>query len=92
VWINLTDGTDLNGLGPSSGTLDNVASYTTAGGTESFTLMSREGGLRHDGFAFVTDGELPTEAALNAAVPEPSSALLVVIALGGLATMFRRRE
>jgi len=70
VWINLTDGTDLNGLGPSSGTLDNVASYATAGGTESFTLMSREGGLRHDCFAFVPDGELPTEEELNLAVLE----------------------
>ena len=89
AWINLTDGVDLNGLSGSG--VDPVASYTTAGGTETFSLMSREGGLRHDAFAFVTDGQTPTEADLNAAIPEPSSALLVVIALGGLAATFRRR-
>ncbi len=73
AWINLTDGVDLNGLGPSSGTVDPVASYTTAGGTVRFRLMSREGGIRHDGFAFVPDGQMPTEEELNAAVvvPEP---------------------
>ena len=89
AWINLTDGVDLNGL--SGLGVDPVASYTTAGGTETFSLMSREGGIRHDAFAFVTDGQTPTEGELNAAVPEPSSTFLVVIALGGLATTFRRR-
>ena len=68
VWINLTDGTDLNGLGPNSGTVDPVASYTSAGGQVTFKLMSREGGIRHDAFAFVVDGELPTEEELDEAV------------------------
>lgn len=68
VWINFTDGTDLNGLGPSSGTVDPVASYTSAGGQVTFKLMSREGGIRHDAFAFVADSHKPTEEELDAAV------------------------
>ncbi|MGC6435221.1 MAG: hypothetical protein ACON5I_02580, partial [Verrucomicrobiales bacterium] len=75
VWINLTDGTDLNELGPNSGTVDSVASYTSDGGQVTFKLMSREGGIRHDAFAFVADGELPTEEELDAAVESSKGTL-----------------
>ncbi|MDB4737674.1 hypothetical protein OAF75_02435 [Verrucomicrobiales bacterium] len=75
MWLNLTDGTDLNGLGPSSGTVDPVASYTAAGGQVTFKLMSREGGIRHDAFAFVADGELPTEEELDEAVESSKGTL-----------------
>ncbi|NIP93958.1 MAG: hypothetical protein GWO24_11100, partial [Akkermansiaceae bacterium] len=72
AWINVTDGVDLNGLGPSSGNLDKAPSYSAPGGPVSFTIMSREGGIRHDAFAFVTDGQEPTEEELDAAVLESS--------------------
>ena len=76
AWINLTDGVDLNGLSGSG--VDPVASYTTAGGTETFSLMSREGGIRHDAFAFVTDGQTPTEEELDAAVEASSGDFRIV--------------
>ena len=75
AWINLTDGVDLNGLSPSSGTVDTVALYTSEGGEVTFTLMSREGGIRHDSFAFVPDGQMPTEEELIAAVSRLASDL-----------------
>ena len=73
AWINMTDGVDLNELGPNSGDVDTVMSFTTTGGPVKFNLMSREGGIRHDAFAFVSDGQLPTEEELDAAVLAASS-------------------
>jgi hypothetical protein len=67
AWINLTDGVDLNGS-TATASLDPVTTYTTAGGPVTWTLMSREGGIRHDAFAFVPEDETPTEEELIAAV------------------------
>ena len=92
-WINLTDVVDINGVGQTEGsTIDPlVPTYTSAGGTETFVIKSREGGLRHDAWAFVTDGQMPTEAELNAAaIPEPSSLVLLLIGLAGIAIGIRR--
>jgi hypothetical protein len=68
-WINMTDMVDLNGIGQTEGTLIEHAAptYTSAGGTQVFTIKSREGGFRNDAFAFVTDGLQPTEEELSTA-------------------------
>jgi len=93
AWINLTDGVDLNGLGPSNGTVDPVASYTADGGAVTFTLMSREGGIRHDRFAFVPDGQMPTEEELDAdLIPEPGTVTLLALGLLALLGFNRRRR
>lgn len=73
AWINVTDGVDLNGLGPTSGTIDMAPTYTATGGAVNFILMSREAGIRHDAFAFVSDGEMPTEEELDLAVLESAT-------------------
>jgi len=73
AWINVTDGVDLNGLGPTSGAIDMAPSYSSTGGAVNFILMSREAGIRHDAFAFVSDGEMPTEEELDLAVLESST-------------------
>ena len=44
AWVNMTDGVDLNGLEPSSGTVDLAPSYTSKGGAEIFTIKCREAG------------------------------------------------
>ena len=73
AWINVTDGVDLNGLGPTSGTIDMAPTYTATGGAVNFILMSREAGIRHDSFAFVSDGQMPTEEELDLAVLESAT-------------------
>ena len=73
AWINVTDGVDLNGLGPTSGTIDMAPTYTATGGAVNFILMSREAGIRHDAFAFVSDGQMPTEEELDLAVLESAT-------------------
>lgn len=73
AWINVTDGVDLNGLGPTSGTVDMAPTYTATGGAVNFILMSREAGIRHDAFAFVSDGQMPTEEELDLAVLESAT-------------------
>ncbi len=73
AWINVTDGVDLNGLGPTSGTVDMAPTYTATGGAVNFILMSREAGIRHDSFAFVSDGQMPTEEELDLAVLESAT-------------------
>ena len=81
AWINVSDGVDINGLPPSNGTLDTVTSYDSTGGKVSFTIMSREGGIRHDSFAFVTDGQVVTEEELDAAVLAASARTPMLVAV-----------
>jgi len=93
AWINLTDNVDLNGFPGNMDSSNWAPTYISAGGTEIFTIKSREGGIRHDAFAFVSDDYTPTEEELNAAVPEPSTlALLTMATLALLAYAWRRRR
>jgi hypothetical protein len=72
-WLNLTTEPNSNYDAP----LYNVASA----GTTTFTLGSREDGLRIDAVVFSTEDNL-SEAQLIAAVPEPGSLALLLV--GGI--------
>ena len=89
-WINLTAAVDINGTPAGGSGIDPAPAYTTAGGAESLMIMSREGGIRHDAWALVPSGYQPTEQELVDAIPEPSSLVLLLVALGGIALLRRR--